>query len=149
MPADISRLAENDYLGHSSFCGLRNGSVLAFAIWLILAACLLAVRANAAGCGNITLPPPQYDHLPSIPFRVQNVTFGSTDRVCAENGVGSRAPLAESANYRVLACSWHGTLGGLCGSAEHYGFLSSLFGAMVRAASSRICFTSASILSAK
>ena len=58
-------------------------------------------------CGYITLPPAQYDHVPAIPFTVRSVNFGSVRRAC-----DFHLPLNGKNDFRILACSWRGTVAG-------------------------------------
>lgn len=97
---------------HQRVAWTRHARTAARVVGTVMGMCFaLALGGSAwADCEGIALPPPRYDHIPTLPFEVRNVDFGWVARLC---GARHGAPMiwrdqAMGFAKTVQACSWRG-----------------------------------------
>jgi len=137
---DNTRAHERDYDGTNTLRGFRWGLALAGLLWIGIGAAACAeldvksaegarvVAKTGANCGDVPLPPPEFDHDATIPVMVQHVPFDLVDGRCRAHGVAGPRPILASdrhgtsaiallsevthGDFETKACSWtQGRLG--------------------------------------
>lgn len=133
-------LRERDYDGTRVLRGFGNGFSLAGISWIAIASVVSIaiafwpIRAETFGsgaqltsearadCGDVPLPPQEYDHAAAIPLLIRQVPFGQVDHLCHDHNAAAlittitfdrRATSAvlhpssiAPADFEAKACSW-------------------------------------------
>lgn len=136
----LRRSAGEERSRGSTLRGFRYAFALSFGIWaaggaLVISGCAstaptatftssahVASAVYAGGkkrCGDIPLPPAQFDHVPAIPTFVSYVPYGQVGMVCRQHGVRGPAVFVDRGNnaaallsevsdggFEMKACSW-------------------------------------------